>query len=977
MRYALIAVILTALAVFLVSEAGPGKVAAPDPEYQVQNLSVQDIGLDDGSGLQLKWEPLPKEKHVIEYRIYRGVSPDSLFMIGSIPVSAKLGVVSKELFYFDKDYNEFVTVTSPGSLDHEKSQAKGSPLYKHMPKVTEIYAQILKRYRPLAIIAKNEFYFHAKEITKVTPGKDKSAPADTTIYAGLKLHQFEAILAKLKAGQKYYYAITTVDNRGHVHTPCATVYGEPIDNAPDVVTPFHAVLVDGVSDKPVGLQFEWEPQLFKDDIAYHSIYALKASDSTAFAAYQEYLKKHNVWMEANSLRPDNPLPDSIPPVPNPCKLVWRSMTSYPYDTPNFIKLDLKDGRYVDPNYSIYYNYDSALNERFLFSLQDYSGFETFSAPVAPKVTLAKNLPELPDYEVIDAPNDQGEYMQVNFGRPLAYVTKTQFSNNHKTLIINYDFAVNEHYTIRNIYFEFSCKGRTVAKVNEYFLDHIVRAKFPGIDLKTDTLDVKITFRTGKNQVEDDYILTQKLSFDPESLQLTPSEVFFQNEAIDQYRYYVVKSCKNVAEQRLAKRVGPLFRYYNDNIAYETSIFSGIDSYDAKQKLLYISPQTDLQYSPLDSTSIITSIFPDAAQRDLRAYDKQVREMQDSLAKVTDPAQKEAMEAQIKSMEKFVAAQRNSPMVKELAAQKDLKHRNKLLRKLREEGLRTFNFRFAKSDGEGNFTISDVYTNNGQQYFTPKSEYFDKTSIPMLIASLLFGLFVVIMLSRARSGANLYVRPISGLSEVDNAIGRATEMGRPILYVPGLSSIDDPATLSSLAILGHVARRVATYDTRLIVPNCDFIVFPIAQEIVRSAYYEAGRPDAFNSQDVFIIATGQFPYVASVNGVMIREKSATNFYMGMFYAEALIMTETGSSTGAIQIAGTDAITQIPFFITTCDFTLIGEELYAASAYLSREPMILGTLKAQDAAKFMIIAFVIIGAILSTAHITFLVNAFPEK
>jgi len=65
--------------------------------------------------------------------------------------------------------------------------------------------------------------------------------------------------------------------------------------------------------------------------------------------------------------------------------------------------------------------------------------------------------------------------------------------------------------------------------------------------------------------------------------------------------------------------------------------------------------------------------------------------------------------------------------------------------------------------------------------------------------------------------------------------------------------------------------------------------------------------------------------------MLREKPAANFFMGMFYAESLILAETGNRTGAIQIAGTDADTQLPFFITACDYTLMGEELYAASAY----------------------------------------------
>ncbi len=77
--------------------------------------------------------------------------------------------------------------------------------------------------------------------------------------------------------------------------------------------------------------------------------------------------------------------------------------------------------------------------------------------------------------------------------------------------------------------------------------------------------------------------------------------------------------------------------------------------------------------------------------------------------------------------------------------------------------------------------------------------------------------------------------------------------------------------------------------------------------------------------------------------MVREKPAAIFLLGYYYAEALMLAETGFSVGAIQIAGTDAQAQLPFFITTCDYTLIGEELYAASAYLSREPMLLGSLK----------------------------------
>ncbi len=188
------------------------------------------------------------------------------------------------------------------------------------------------------------------------------------------------------------------------------------------------------------------------------------------------------------------------------------------------------------------------------------------------------------------------------------------------------------------------------------------------------------------------------------------------------------------------------------------------------------------------------------------------------------------------------------------------------------------------------------------------------------------------------------------------------MGRPILFVPGLGEASRVATIAAFTILGRVARKVAEYQTRIIVPNYDPVVMTICQEVVKEAYAAAGHPDAFDTKDVYFITQDQFPFTASVNGTMLREKPATNFYMGMFYAESLILAETGFASGSIQIAGTDQLIQIPFFVAACDYTLMGEELYAASAYLSREPQQLGTLKVQDWGKVGAIALMLIGSTL---------------
>jgi hypothetical protein len=243
--------------------------------------------------------------------------------------------------------------------------------------------------------------------------------------------------------------------------------------------------------------------------------------------------------------------------------------------------------------------------------------------------------------------------------------------------------------------------------------------------------------------------------------------------------------------------------------------------------------------------------------------------------------------------------------------------------------------------------------------------------------MIFMVFVLIFIRQAQKGKELYVRPIGGISAVDEAIGRATEMGKPILYVMGLGAPNDIASIASYTILSRIAKKTAEYQTPILVPCNDPIMMSIAQETVRTSYLDAGRPDAYKEENIFFVTTMQFAYVAAVNGIMLREKTATNFYLGKFFAESLILAETGSVAGSIQISGTDEVAQIPFFVAATDYTLIGEELYAASAYLGREPLLLGTLKAQDWAKGLIMALLIAGAIAASLHWDFFVNLFRLK
>ncbi len=248
--------------------------------------------------------------------------------------------------------------------------------------------------------------------------------------------------------------------------------------------------------------------------------------------------------------------------------------------------------------------------------------------------------------------------------------------------------------------------------------------------------------------------------------------------------------------------------------------------------------------------------------------------------------------------------------------------------------------------------------------TTKIKWFSTTYIYILIFLIIYVIVLLYFINTSKKGKQIFIRKISGLDAIEDAIGRATEMGRSILYIFGLNSISSLSTIASLSIFSQIIKKLAQYGTRILVPCYDPIVMTVAKEVAKNGYLQAGRPDLYRENDIFFVTDDQFGYVTSVNALMIKEKTATNLYLGYFMAEALLLSETGVVNKSIQIAGTDAVTQLPFFIVTCDYTLIGEELYAAGAYVSKEPVLLSTLKVQDIFKIVIFIAILLESVFNS-------------
>lgn len=219
----------------------------------------------------------------------------------------------------------------------------------------------------------------------------------------------------------------------------------------------------------------------------------------------------------------------------------------------------------------------------------------------------------------------------------------------------------------------------------------------------------------------------------------------------------------------------------------------------------------------------------------------------------------------------------------------------------------------------------------------------------------------------RGRANPELRRIAALDAIEEVVGRATEMGRPILMSPGRAPLSGEAmgeTVAGLAILGHVAGLAARNQARFISPLAVPEVLPVAQDLARHAYLREGKIDLYSDEMVQFLTQDRWGYTAGVVGMLRREKPAGTLLTGNFAGESLVMAETAVSEGSILISGTTNMLQIPFFVAASDYSLIGEELIAVGAYLSQEPKQLASLVGEDWIKIGIALFLIVGSIIAT-------------
>lgn len=216
----------------------------------------------------------------------------------------------------------------------------------------------------------------------------------------------------------------------------------------------------------------------------------------------------------------------------------------------------------------------------------------------------------------------------------------------------------------------------------------------------------------------------------------------------------------------------------------------------------------------------------------------------------------------------------------------------------------------------------------------------------------------------------FIRKIPALDAIEEAVGRCVEMGRPVYYPLGAAGFGDAWTggkMAALSLINYTAALCAERGIKLLTGTTHTALIPMIDDVVSQAYSNKGIPELHDISDIRWFPS-QMAYVAGTDTIFKYEKPGAQIMIDTWWAEALAFCEIGRRAGAFQIGGTDYRPYMPYFIATCDYALIGEEIFIASAYINPEPEPKATVYAEDLMKFLLIGITIAFAILVSVGFT---------
>lgn len=241
---------------------------------------------------------------------------------------------------------------------------------------------------------------------------------------------------------------------------------------------------------------------------------------------------------------------------------------------------------------------------------------------------------------------------------------------------------------------------------------------------------------------------------------------------------------------------------------------------------------------------------------------------------------------------------------------------------------------------------------------------------LLISSIIIIMYMTNLVSKGKKYT--VKKSFPALDAISEAIGRAVELGRPVHYTPGYEALSGSRGTHSqvgMIIGGYVTRLCIQMGAKL-TWSVSGNLYPIAREIYRSALIAENLHDV--EPDVRFHPRGAGAFGTACIETMAQEDSATNLMFGGFGSEFPIVAEGGFRVGAFQIGGCSNPRMVPLVVAACDYSMIGEENFAASAMLSGDQEQLAGIISLDLLKVFIVSLILLGSLLRTTGIDVLTN-----
>jgi hypothetical protein len=246
-----------------------------------------------------------------------------------------------------------------------------------------------------------------------------------------------------------------------------------------------------------------------------------------------------------------------------------------------------------------------------------------------------------------------------------------------------------------------------------------------------------------------------------------------------------------------------------------------------------------------------------------------------------------------------------------------------------------------------------------------------------IGTIMFLVMVAITLYYMSAKKEVKVRRVPALDAIDEGIGRAMEMGKPVIHSIGNCANGlDYWTVSAISILDYVAGKCAELGIDLYVPlgghDNAYTPMEVARDVVKTRYDLAGKPEEFKIENMPFLSGRQFSWASGYVGMLMRLKPGVNILLGAVQASAMYISEVGHEVGALQISGADYAGNVAVLACSTDYLAIGTDIIAAGAYLSKDKVQLSSIRTEDLIKILAIIMLVAGCILISLKNDFLVT-----